>query len=88
MPPRKIIIDTDPGQDDAFAILLAVGSPELEVVAVTEIRASRKLAPLLGCPTGARWTQVSALRRLRDADAPLFKREVAGLVDGPMPWET
>lgn len=40
----------------------------LEVVAVTEIRASRKLAPLLGCPTGARWTQVSALRRLRDAD--------------------
>jgi GntR family transcriptional regulator len=41
----------------------------LEVVAVTEIRASRKLAPLLGCPTGARWTQVSALRRLRDADA-------------------
>lgn len=41
----------------------------LEVVAVSEIRATRKLAPLLGCPTGARWTQVSALRRLQDSDS-------------------
>lgn len=38
MPPRKILIDTDPGQDDAFAILLALGSPdELEVVGVTAV---------------------------------------------------
>ena len=38
MAPRKIIIDTDPGQDDAFAILFALGSPnELEVVGVTTV---------------------------------------------------
>lgn len=32
---RKIIIDTDPGQDDAVAILLALGSPELELLGIT-----------------------------------------------------
>jgi purine nucleosidase len=35
---RKIIIDTDPGQDDAVAILLALGSPaELEVVGIVAV---------------------------------------------------
>lgn len=33
--PKKIIIDTDPGQDDAVAILLALASPELEVMGIT-----------------------------------------------------
>ncbi|NAZ35998.1 nucleoside hydrolase [Rubellimicrobium sp. CFH 75288] len=37
MGPRKIIIDTDPGQDDAVAILLALASPELEVLAITAV---------------------------------------------------
>ncbi|MEJ6391675.1 nucleoside hydrolase [Gymnodinialimonas sp. 2305UL16-5] len=35
--PRRIIIDTDPGQDDAVAILLALASPELEVLGVTAV---------------------------------------------------
>ncbi|WP_282157898.1 nucleoside hydrolase [Shimia thalassica] len=38
MAPRKIIIDTDPGQDDAVAILLALASPdEIEVVGITAV---------------------------------------------------
>ena len=31
----KIIIDTDPGQDDAAAIMLALGSPELEILGLS-----------------------------------------------------
>jgi purine nucleosidase len=34
---RPIIIDVDPGQDDAVAILMALASPELEVVAITTV---------------------------------------------------
>lgn len=42
---RSIIIDTDPGQDDAVAILLAMASPDsLEVVAVTSVAGNVPLA--------------------------------------------
>jgi purine nucleosidase len=37
MSARKIIIDTDPGQDDAVAILLALASPELDVLGITAV---------------------------------------------------
>ncbi|RIH81630.1 Pyrimidine-specific ribonucleoside hydrolase RihB [Calidithermus terrae] len=33
--PRKIILDCDPGHDDAVAIMLALASPELEVLGIT-----------------------------------------------------
>jgi inosine-uridine nucleoside N-ribohydrolase len=32
---RKVVIDTDPGTDDALAILLALNSPEVDVRAIT-----------------------------------------------------
>ena len=58
--PRRIIIDTDPGQDDAVAILLALASPELEVLGITAVAGNvplhltesnaRKICELAGKP--------------------------------------
>lgn len=43
--PRKIIIDTDPGQDDAVATLLALASPEdVEVLGITAVAGNVPLA--------------------------------------------
>ncbi|WP_323769223.1 nucleoside hydrolase [Antarctobacter sp.] len=45
MAPKKIIIDTDPGQDDAVAILLALASPEeIEVLGITSVAGNVPLA--------------------------------------------
>ena len=35
--PERILIDTDPGIDDAMAILLALASPEVQVEGVTVV---------------------------------------------------
>lgn len=52
MSPRKIIIDTDPGQDDAVAILLALASPEdIEVLGITAVAGN---VPLSLTQTNAR----------------------------------
>jgi purine nucleosidase len=58
--PQQIIIDTDPGQDDAVAILLALASPELEVLGITAVagnvplklteKNARKICELAGRP--------------------------------------
>ncbi|GGG59073.1 hypothetical protein GCM10011415_01120 [Salipiger pallidus] len=59
--PQRIIIDTDPGQDDAVAILLALASPEdIEVLGITAVAGNvplnltvlnaRKVCELAGRP--------------------------------------
>lgn len=70
----KIIIDTDPGQDDAVAILLALGSPELELLGVTCVAGNvpleltvlnaRKVCELAGRPD---------IRVFAGADRPLAR---------------
>ena len=42
--PTPIIIDTDPGHDDALALLLAARAPELELRAVTTVAGNQTLA--------------------------------------------
>lgn len=60
MAAQPIIIDTDPGQDDAVAIMLALASPELEVLGITAVAGNvplsltevnaRKVCELAGRP--------------------------------------
>lgn len=71
---RAIIIDTDPGQDDAIAILLALASPELEVLGVCAVAGNVPLAR-----TSANVRKVLELAGRRDvpvfagADRPLVR---------------
>src|SRR3954462_10915967 len=41
--PTPVIIDCDPGHDDAMALLLALGSPELELAAVTTVAGNQTI---------------------------------------------
>lgn len=50
MQPKRVILDTDPGIDDALAILLALASPEVQLEAVTVTSGN---SPLAQCVTNA-----------------------------------
>lgn len=62
---RRVIIDADPGIDDMAAILLALGSPELEVAAVTAVYGN---ASAETCAANARRILAAAGR----GDVPVF----------------
>jgi purine nucleosidase len=86
-----IIIDTDPGQDDAVAILLALASPEIEVLGITAVAGN---VPLALTSRNARMICELAGRRdvpvLAGADRPLERALVTAEyvhgktgIDGP-----
>jgi len=70
-----VLIDCDPGQDDALALLLALASPELEVVGVTAVAGNQTLDK----------TTANALRVLELADRTDIP--VAAGADGPLAGE-
>ena len=84
MTPTPIILDCDPGHDDAIAILLALASPEVELIGVTTVAGNTTIEK----------TTSNALRILElaghgdipvhaGADAPIVRgRDVAAHVHG------
>jgi inosine-uridine nucleoside N-ribohydrolase len=71
--PRPIIIDTDPSPDDAVAILIALASPELEVLAVTTVAGN---VPLSLTSKNAR----KALELARRTETPVYAGASAPLI--------
>ena len=69
---RKIIIDCDPGIDDALAIMLAVNSPELEIVAITTV--SGNVPSDMGAVNAKK-----VLKQLNRLDIPVYIGEDAPL---------
>ncbi len=82
--PRRIIIDTDPGIDDAMAIFLALRSPELKVEAITPVAGNVPLD--LTLPNALRLLEIAKRRDIpvaAGASHPLVRRLVtAGHVHG------
>src|SRR5215831_8752006 len=75
--PRRVIIDTDPGVDDAFALLLAMRSPELKIEGITPVAGNVPLD--LTLPNALRMTEIAGRDDIpvaAGAKAPLMRRLV------------
>jgi inosine-uridine nucleoside N-ribohydrolase len=75
--PRRIILDTDPGIDDAMAILLTLRSPELKVEAITPVAGNVPLEFTL--PNALRLVEIAGRTDIpvaAGASVPLVRRLV------------
>jgi purine nucleosidase len=91
----KVIIDTDPGQDDAAAIMMALGSPEIEILGITAVAGNVPLAlternARIICEMAGR----TDVKVFAGADKPLSGRQVTAEhahgktgLDGPALFE-
>ena len=75
--PRRVIIDTDPGVDDAFALLLAMRSPELRIEGITPVAGNVPLE--LTLPNALRMVEIAGRTDIpvaAGASRPLERRLV------------
>ncbi|MDR3496457.1 MAG: nucleoside hydrolase [Ancalomicrobiaceae bacterium] len=75
---HRVIIDTDPGQDDAFALLLAIASPDVEVIGVTTVAGN---VPVAQTADNARRIVELAGR----PDIPVFAGAAGPILRAPRP---
>jgi inosine-uridine nucleoside N-ribohydrolase len=74
---HRIILDTDPGVDDAFALLLAMRSPELQIEAITPVAGNVPLE--LTLPNALRMVEIAGRDDIpvaAGAKGPLLRRLV------------
>jgi len=74
---RRVIIDTDPGVDDAFALLFALRSPELKVEAITVVAGN--VPAEVGLPNALRMREIAGRPEVPvalGAKAPLLRKLV------------
>ncbi len=60
---HKIILDCDPGHDDAIAILLAAHHPDIDLLAITTVAGNQSLDKTTIVPTGPLTNIATAIRR-------------------------
>jgi purine nucleosidase len=81
---RRIILDCDPGHDDAFALVLAHGSPEIELAAVTTVAGNQTLAKVTrNARSVATLAGITDVPIAAGCDRPLLREQVvAGQIHG------
>jgi inosine-uridine nucleoside N-ribohydrolase len=75
--PSRVIIDTDPGYDDALALLFAMSSPELKIEAITAVSGNLPIEITLG--NALRMVEVAGRTEIpvaRGPKRPLFRQSV------------
>ncbi|MBN9240027.1 MAG: ribonucleoside hydrolase [Micrococcales bacterium 70-64] len=82
--PTKIILDCDPGHDDAIALLLAWGNPDIELVGVTTVMGNQTIEKVTrNALSVARVAGITGVPFARGAHRPLVREvEVADSIHG------
>lgn len=63
---KKIILDCDPGHDDAVAILLAVGNPEIDLLGVTTVGGNQSIDKVT-------YNARAVLQKAHATDVPVYR---------------
>lgn len=80
---RKVILDCDPGHDDAFAMLLANGNPGVDLVAITTVAGNQTLANVTwNARSVATLGGITGVPIAAGCDRPLVREQIVADIHG------